>query len=151
MDPVKVMAVSSWPTPQNLRDLCSFLGFPNFYCQFIQSFAQIVHPLNDLTKENIPFNWGTQQQAAFETLHTAFTSALILILWDPDKPTQLEVNASGYATGGALLQKQEDGQWHPVAFWSASMQTTERDYKIYNHCECSDLSRPKLLLQLDKI
>ena len=95
MDPIKVAVVSDWPIPQNLQDLCGFLGFANFYCQFIQNFAQIAHPLNDLTKKNVPFNWGTQQQMAFETLHTTFTSVPILILWDPDKPTWMEVDASG--------------------------------------------------------
>ena len=132
MDPIKVAAVSNWPTPRNLQDLHGFLGFANFYRRFIQNFAQIACPLNDLTKKNVPFNWGTQQQAASETLRTAFTSAPILTLWDPDKPTWMEVDASGYATGGALLQKQEDGQWHPVAFRSASMQAAERNYEIYD-------------------
>ena len=44
----------------------------------------------------------------------------------------MEVDASGYATGGALLQKQEDGQWHPVAFRSESMNPAERNYEIYD-------------------
>ena len=42
------------------------------------------------------------------------------------------MDTSGFATGGALMQKQEDGQWHPVAFRSASMQPAERNYQIYN-------------------
>ena len=63
----------------------------------------------------------------------AFTSAPILTLWDPDRPTRIEVDASGYVTGGALLQKQDDGLWHPVAFRSASMQAAERNYEIYDH------------------
>ena len=61
MDLIKVAAVSNWPTPRNLRDLRGFLGFANFYRRFIQNFAQIARPLNDLTKKNVPFNWGTQQ------------------------------------------------------------------------------------------
>ena len=63
---------------------------------------------------------------------TAFTSAPILTLWDPDRPTHIEVDASGYAAGGALLQKQDDGLWHPVAFRSTSMQAAERNYEIYD-------------------
>ena len=30
------------------------------------------------------------------------------------------------------MQKQDDGQWHPVAFRSASMQPVERNYEIYD-------------------
>src|SRR5690606_1432118 len=86
----------------------------------------------DLTKKNIPWQWNDPQQQAFDTLRNAFTSAPILTLWDPDRPTRIEVDASGFATGGALLQKQDDGLWHPVAFRSASMQPAERNYEIYD-------------------
>ena len=109
MDPTKVAAVRDWPTPRNLRDVWGFLGFANFYRRFIRKFAQIARPLNDLTKKNVRFNWGTHQQQAFETLHSAFVSAPILRLWDPELPTRIKVDASGFATGGALMQKQEDG------------------------------------------
>jgi hypothetical protein len=34
--------------------------------------------------------------------------------------------------GGALMQKQADGLWHPVAFCSLSMQLAERNYEIYD-------------------
>lgn len=98
MDPVKVAAVRDWPTPTCVCDVHGFLGFANFYRRFIHDFARIARPLNDLTRKDIRFDWGTHQQAAFEELHTAFTSAPILSLWDPDRPTRIEVDASGYAT-----------------------------------------------------
>ena len=31
MDPGKVKAITSWPTPKNVKELQSFLGFANFY------------------------------------------------------------------------------------------------------------------------
>lgn len=131
MDPVKVEAVKSWPIPKNLREVRGFLGFANFYRRFIAKFAEISHPLNDLTRKNVPWAWGTHQQEAFDKLQTAFISAPILTLWDPDLPTRIEVDGSGYATGGALMQQHADG-WHPVAFRSASMQPAERNYEIYD-------------------
>src|SRR6187551_743563 len=132
MDPAKVKAVREWVTPRNLRDVRGFLGFANFYRRFIQDFAKITRPLNDLTRKNARFDWGTHQQAAFDTLRKSFTSAPILTLWDPERPTRLEVDASGFATGGALLQKMDDGLWYPIAFRSASMQPAERNYEIYD-------------------
>ena len=62
----------------------------------------------------------------------AFTSAPILCTWSLDLPTCLETDASGYATGRVLPQKQADGLWHPVAFWSSSMQEAERSNQIYD-------------------
>src|SRR6266536_1210563 len=38
MDPVKVKAVSGWPTPTNKKEVQSFLGFTNFYRRFIRNF-----------------------------------------------------------------------------------------------------------------
>ena len=56
----------------------------------------------------------------------------MLVSWDPTRPTRVEVDASGFATGGVLLQKLDDGLWHPVAFRSESMADAERNYEIYD-------------------
>ena len=79
-------------------------------------FARKAQPLNDLTWKDIKWTWGLPQQDAFQQLKDAFTTAPILVLWDPTKPTKIEVDASGFATGGTLSQLQKDGLWHPVAF-----------------------------------
>ena len=31
MDPVKLDGIAKWPTPAKVKDVCSFLGFTNFY------------------------------------------------------------------------------------------------------------------------
>ncbi|EEB88901.1 hypothetical protein MPER_13072, partial [Moniliophthora perniciosa FA553] len=132
MDPVKVRAVKEWATPRNLRELRGFLGFANFYRRFIKDFSKIARPLNDLTKKDCRWEWGLRQRQAFEALKEAFTKEPILVMWDPDRPTRLEVDASGYATGGVILQQLEDGLWHPVAYRSESMAPAERNYEIYD-------------------
>jgi hypothetical protein len=35
MDPVKIAGIKNWPTPMKVKDMCSFLGFCNFYQPFI--------------------------------------------------------------------------------------------------------------------
>ncbi|XP_039213407.1 uncharacterized protein LOC120314410 [Crotalus tigris] len=50
MDPLKVKAVLDWQAPTTRRQLQSFLGFANFYRQFIPSFAGVAHPLTELLK-----------------------------------------------------------------------------------------------------
>uniref|UniRef100_A0A0W0GES2 Putative Gag protein n=1 Tax=Moniliophthora roreri TaxID=221103 RepID=A0A0W0GES2_MONRR len=132
MDPVKVRAVKEWATPRNLRELRGFLGFANFYQRFIKNFSKIAHPLNDLTKKDCHWEWGIRQRQAFEVLKEAFTKEPILVMWDPAQPTRLEVDASGYATGGVILQQLEDGLWHLVAYRSESMAPAEQNYEIYN-------------------
>jgi hypothetical protein len=80
----------------------------------------------------VPFIWGPAQQAAFDTLKAAFTSISILAIWSPNRPTRIEVDASGFATGGVILQKCDDLDflWHPIAFQSAFFKEAKRNYKI---------------------
>jgi len=52
MDPVRVQGITQWPTPSCIKDMCSFLGFCNFYRAFISNFSNIAWPLNDLMCKN---------------------------------------------------------------------------------------------------
>jgi hypothetical protein len=133
MNPAKVQAVTDWPNPRNLKDIRGFLGFANFYCHFIEGFARIARPLNDLTKKDVPWSWGQPQQEAFAELKARFTSSPVLVMWQPDLEMRIEVDASVFATGGVILQKQTlDGLHHPIAFRSESLSKPERNYEIYD-------------------
>jgi hypothetical protein len=84
MDDSKVKAIREWPTPKTVRGVRSFLGLANFYCRFIEGYAQVARPLNDLTKKDTPFAWKEAQQTAFDTLKNCFTTAPILAYPDND-------------------------------------------------------------------
>jgi Reverse transcriptase (RNA-dependent DNA polymerase) len=79
MDPIKVAGVTDWPEPRNLKETQSFLGFINFYQQFIQDFAKVARPLNDLTRKDTPFQWTDAERNAFLKLKSLVTSAPILV------------------------------------------------------------------------
>ncbi|XP_070800866.1 uncharacterized protein [Pituophis catenifer annectens] len=76
MDPEKVKAVLKWAPPSTRKQLQSFLGFTNFYPQFIPSFAKISLPITNLLKTkgegklkpSQPLKWTMKCQAAFEKL-----------------------------------------------------------------------------------
>ena len=57
----------------------SFLGFANFYRQFIKNFSHMVKPLNEL-KGKKEWKWGEEQQNAFEELKEKITSQPVLAL-----------------------------------------------------------------------
>ena len=132
MDPNKVAAVRNWPTPTTLREVRAFIGFSNFYQRFIQDFSSIAQPPHDLTKKDTPWQWREEQQKAFDTLKESFCREPILKVYNLELPTRVEVDASGFATGGILSQKHPDGRWHPVAYRSQSMSKEERNYEIYD-------------------
>lgn len=131
MDPSKVHAVSAWPVPTTRRELQSFLGFCNYYRRFILDFSKASRPLHDLTKRDVPFNWGVEQQSAFETLKSQIISEPVLVMPEDNAPYRVECDASDHALGGVLSQHVGD-KWRPVAFFSASLSSAERNYEIYD-------------------
>ena len=53
-DEGKIEAIKDWPTPTNVTEVGSFLGFMGYYHRFIPKFAQVAHPLHELTSsENV--------------------------------------------------------------------------------------------------
>jgi hypothetical protein len=72
MDPIKLNEIASWPIPAKLCNVCSFLGFANFYQWFIPDYSSIAHPLIDLTKKTSPWNWTLDCQTAFDNLKAQF-------------------------------------------------------------------------------
>ena len=47
-DPGKLNALKTWPVPTNIKELRSFLGFAGYYRRFVEGYAKIAKPLNDL-------------------------------------------------------------------------------------------------------
>jgi hypothetical protein len=55
MDPENVRPVAEWKEPVNVKGVQSFLGFANFYRQFIRDFSKITIPLTRLTRKDTPW------------------------------------------------------------------------------------------------
>ena len=75
----------------------------NFYRRFVKGFAAIAKPMTDLTKKDRDFIWSNEEEAAFQKLKEALTSAPILQVFDEDKPHEVWVDASDYAVGATLV------------------------------------------------
>jgi len=131
MDPVKVQGISEWPTPQTVKDICSFLGFCNFYQAFIKNFSDIACPLNDLTCKNEQFIWTPEQDAAFLHLKEVCSSYPVLRTPDWSKQFVMETNTSGYALGVVIAQEFEDSVC-PIAFHSRSLLPAEKNYDAHD-------------------
>ena len=52
MDPIKLKAVTNWPTPKTMKDVQKFLRFCNFYRQFVKNYSTLAQPLFNLTKKD---------------------------------------------------------------------------------------------------
>lgn len=69
MDESKVQAVLNWPQPTTIKGVQHFLGFANFYSQFIKGFSMIAAPIMSLLKGGgNRLHWRNYAIQAFETL-----------------------------------------------------------------------------------
>ena len=132
MDQRKVQAITSWGSPTNLHDVRAFLGFANFYRQFIKDYSQVVAPLVQLTKKDVAFKWDEACEKAFQNLKQQFITAPILRHFDPDNEIIVETDASDYVSAGILSQYDKEGILHPVAFFSKKHTPAECNYEIYD-------------------
>ena len=133
IDPEKVARVLQWPTPSKLKEVQAFLGLANYYRRFIKDFSQLAKPLTDLTKKDNPWHWDEEQQAAFDALKKAFTTAPVLRIPDNVNPFRLVTDGSGFASGAVLYQYDpEDTLWHPVAYYSKSYNVHELNYDVHD-------------------
>jgi len=105
MDKEKLSEVLEWPVPTKVKQVQAFLGFANFYHRFIENFTKISKPLSDLTKKDCTWNWGIEQQNTFEMLKKAFTMASVLRIPNDEDLFKLSTDASDFATGAVLSQK----------------------------------------------
>lgn len=141
MDPAKVAAVVDWQAPKTRKQLQSFLGFANFYRQFIPSFAQVALPITDLLRTKglsptkprpgQPIAWTSECQKAFERLKHLFAREPVLKHPDMTTPFVIQADASDVAVGAVLLQLNADNRLQPCAYTSRKFTSTERNWAIW--------------------
>jgi len=105
----------------------------NFYQRFIWDFSAKARPLFDLTCSKQVWTWSGKEQTAFEDLKIAVTTAPVLVSSQELDPFQIEADSSDFTTGAVLSQQSMmDRKWHPVAFYSKSLFSMERNYEIHD-------------------
>ncbi|GJR61092.1 putative nucleotidyltransferase, ribonuclease H [Tanacetum coccineum] len=85
VDPSKIEAVKNWKAPRTPTEVRSFLGLAGYYRRFIENFSKIAKSLTILTQKSKTFNWGEEQEYAFQTLKDKLCNAPVLAL--PDGPS----------------------------------------------------------------
>ena len=126
----KLEAIRQWPQPYTKAQLRGFLGLAGYYSEFIQGFSEIAEPLTTLSRDemDVEADWDERCGRAFERLKLALTAAPVLSMADPSKPYQLFVDASLVAAGAVLMQEDDKGGLHPVAYFSKKFSKAEGRY-----------------------
>ncbi|GJX95015.1 putative reverse transcriptase domain-containing protein [Tanacetum coccineum] len=71
---------------------------PRYYCRFIENFSKISKPLIVLTRKSRTFDWGEEQENAFQTLKDKLCNAPVLALLDGPKDFVLKIHENNYTT-----------------------------------------------------
>ncbi|GJT41117.1 putative reverse transcriptase domain-containing protein [Tanacetum coccineum] len=105
VDPSKIKAVKNWKPPKTLTEIRSFLGLAGYYRRFITNFSKIAKPLTLLTQKNKKFEWGDEQENAFQTLKNMLCDAHILALPEGTDDFVVYCDASNQGFGCVLMQR----------------------------------------------
>uniref|UniRef100_A0A146M1A3 RNA-directed DNA polymerase n=2 Tax=Lygus hesperus TaxID=30085 RepID=A0A146M1A3_LYGHE len=143
-DDRKLRAVAEFGRPSNIKQLRSFLGLCSYYRRFVENFAKIAKPLNDLSKKEAEFVWSPQCEEAFQTLKTRLVTPPVLAYPDFSKPFILATDGSKEGLG-CVLSQVIDGVEHPVAY--ASRRTSHAEERSY--C-ATDLELAALVYGIDQ-
>ena len=139
VEPHMAEAIANWTVCNNVSDVRAFLGTVGVARIFVHHFAKRAHHLVKLTRKDVPFEWGTEQQQAMADLKDAVlkSPALRPIDYESGAPVIIAVDTSQLAVGYQLCQ--QDPQNPRIRYYSrfGSITLNEREARF---------SQPKLEL-----
>nr|GEW63653.1 reverse transcriptase domain-containing protein [Tanacetum cinerariifolium] len=127
VDKAKVDVISKLPHPTTVKGIRSFLGHAGFYRRFIKDFSKIARPMTRLLEKDTSFIFSQECVDAFQSLKRKLTEAPILIAPDWDMPFELMCDASDFAIGAVLGQRQ-DKHFKPIHYASKTMTEAKSNY-----------------------
>ena len=78
-DPKAVEAVFTWKALKTDTQLMSFLGFANYYREFVRGYADKIYPMQQLMRnKGKKFSWTDEAQVSFENIKRELCEAPVL-------------------------------------------------------------------------
>ncbi|GKD60216.1 putative reverse transcriptase domain-containing protein, partial [Tanacetum coccineum] len=127
VDPAKIEAIKSWAAPTTPTEVRQFLRLAGYYQRFIEGFSLISKPLTKLTQKNKKYEWGEEEEEAFQTLKQKLCSALILALPEGTKDFMVYCDASLKGYGAVLMQREK-----VIAYDSRQLKVHEENYTTHD-------------------
>ena len=116
--------------PQNIAEVCQFLGLALYYHCFIAQFTKVASPIHWLTGKDVRWERSHDCQIVFGELKQYLLNSSILIYPDFDLNFVLETDATIDGLNAILSQKKIDNKLHPVAYASWSTSSAEQCYNV---------------------
>ena len=129
--PEKVASIEKMAPPTNIKGVRSFLGLTGFFRKFIQNYSKICEPLTRLTKKHAKFKWDSEEREAWQNIKDKLIKSPILIHPDLNNKFTLVTDASSFAIGGILAQKDDSDNLHPIAYGSTILNDNQRNWSVH--------------------
>ena len=123
----RTQSLLDFPKPVLFKQLKSFLGFINYFHDFLRNLSTTVKPLHGLLKnyhKTSKINWSPETSQAFEDTKDIVRSIPTLFFLNDTDPITLCTDASDFGAGGYLYQT-VDGVEKPIAFLSKAFVGTQ--------------------------
>eukprot|EP00253_Pinus_taeda_P021749 PITA_21749 len=130
IDLERIQAILQIPYPRNIKELQAFLGKINFLRRFISNLAELIRLLSNMLKKDAKVKWSLQTKQAFESTKIALTQTPVLTSPQFDKDFIIFSFASEHTIAAVLLQKYDQGNENPIAFFSRALRDAPLKYQI---------------------
>ncbi|GJZ41858.1 putative reverse transcriptase domain-containing protein [Tanacetum coccineum] len=112
--PSKIEAIKNWTAPTTPTEVRQFLGLVGYYRRFIEGFSLISKPLIKLTHKNKKYEWGEEEEEAFQMLKQKLCNAPILELPEGMEDFVVYCDASIKGFGAVLMQREKKERERPL-------------------------------------
>eukprot|EP00253_Pinus_taeda_P025829 PITA_25829 len=130
IDPDRIQAILQMPHPRNIKELQAFLGKINFLRRFIPNLAELSRLLNNMLKKDSKVKWTVETNQAFEDIKFALTQTPALTNPQFDREFIIFSFSSQHIITAVLLQKDDQGNEKPIAFFSKALRDAPLKYQI---------------------
>jgi uncharacterized protein Usg len=107
-------------------------GVLQYQRRFIPNFTHMARPIFATIKKGQKFEWTKEVEVALDNLIKKIEADPQISHPNPDKPFEMEIDASDYATGAVLIQRDEAGKRVEVGYHSEALNQAERNYDVYD-------------------
>lgn len=116
-------AILDMKQPENKDAVSRLLGLIKYISRVIPNRTQLTVGLRELVRADQKFEWKEKHEKELETIKKLILSNEVLALFDPEKETVVQTDASKLGLGCVLMQ-----EGRPIAFASRTLSASEEKY-----------------------
>ncbi|XP_062575345.1 uncharacterized protein K02A2.6-like [Saccostrea cucullata] len=125
--PKKLEAIRNMEDPKSKKELQTWLGIVNYYRKFVPNMSTLSGPLTHLLAQDVTWTWTQECSEACAKIKDLLVSSQVMAHYNPHKPLELAVDASGYGLG-AVISHTDGASEKPIAYASRTLTAAEKNY-----------------------